>query len=216
VKDNIIFAGCSFTWGQGLYYSNKEFTDLPYPAKGIYDHQNKLFPSEEHLKYMEENRFATQVSKHFNVLPIVKKENGGGNYTVYDFVKKQINDNTKAVVVQTTSFGRNREEDGGRGETIEEQIRQLNQLVELSESKYKVPILFFHYDWSVGRVPQAIAERTIKPFSLKFSFIDDTTNNPTINVGPQDTHFNLNGHNIVSKEIINYLKQWHNQNTHLI
>ena len=85
MKDNIIFGGCSFTWGQGLYYSNPNFKDLPIQADGIYDHNDKSFPSSEHLKYMEENRFAAQVSKHFNVLPIVDKVNGGGNYTIYEF-----------------------------------------------------------------------------------------------------------------------------------
>lgn len=215
MKDNIIFGGCSFTWGQGLYYSNPNFKDLPIQVDGVYDHSDTSFPSPEHLKYMEENRFATQVSKHFNVLPIVDKVNGGGNYTIYEFVKKQINNKTKAVVIQTTSFGRTGEGDGGRGETIEQQIQEFAGLAHGMIDGYKIPIVFFHFDWCVGPVPLVIAERTIKPFSLNFSFIDDVKNNLTITVGPKDQHFNLNGHNIVSNKIINYLNQWHNQNTHL-
>ena len=132
-----------------------------------------------------------------------------------EFVKKQINNKTKAVVIQTTSFGRNGNGDGGMGETIEQQIQEFQRLTYNIVDEYKIPIVFFHFDWCDIQVPKVIAERTIKPFSLNFSFIDDIRNNLTINVGPKDEHFNLNGHNIVSNKIINYLNQWHNQNTHL-
>ena len=62
------------------------------------------------------------------------------------------------------------------------------------------------------------SNNTIKIFSDDFSFYEDIIDplkNKNIIVGPKDGHFNLEGHNIVSKKIINYLNKWHNQNTHL-
>ena len=43
MKDNIIFGGCSFTWGQGIYYYNPNFKDLPFKVDGVYAHIETYF-----------------------------------------------------------------------------------------------------------------------------------------------------------------------------
>jgi hypothetical protein len=70
----LIFTGCSFTWGQGLYfYSGIE--GLYYPQKNEPFSIGKL--SEYQIKYMESKRFARIVANHFNTVEFVNERNGG-------------------------------------------------------------------------------------------------------------------------------------------
>jgi hypothetical protein len=64
----MIFAGCSFTYGHGLWHYTKE-EGLPKNDLVIHYHQ---FP--ESLYFMEDNRFARLVSKHFNSHEILKND----------------------------------------------------------------------------------------------------------------------------------------------
>ena len=75
VVKGIIFAGCSFTWGQGLYYySNLPTLKEPEPFR--YD--NKLVKA-THIKFMESVRFPRLVSNHFNTFELVHPVNGGSH-----------------------------------------------------------------------------------------------------------------------------------------
>ena len=63
----LIFAGCSFTWGQGLYYYSGLDT-LVEPAPDCYD--AKLV-TDAHKKYMETLRYPRLVANHFKTFEIV-------------------------------------------------------------------------------------------------------------------------------------------------
>jgi hypothetical protein len=221
-RDNIIFAGCSFTWGQGLYYCNKSFTDLKLPPQGIYDHSDKEFPNEKHIEFKNKNRFATLIANHFNCEPLVKEKNGGCNTSIHRFVLNKINSKTKYVVIQTTSFGRSESEPDGGGENITKQIEGFKKCVSLCKEK-NIPIVFIHFDWDSSMIdepPTDILEKTIK-IENKLSFYDLIVDaNSDIIVGwdwkdefPKsqlgiyyDGHFNLKGHKLVAEQIINYFK----------
>lgn len=84
----IIFAGCSFTWGQGLYY----YSDLPnvVPQTDENFHPNKL--TEAHIKFKDSIRFPRLVANHFNTIEIVRKPNGGNDRMSMDFINSILNE----------------------------------------------------------------------------------------------------------------------------
>jgi hypothetical protein len=60
---NIVFGGCSYTWGQSVWY-HANFENDYHPKDGWF-YDNLICP--ECKEYMEEHRFAGQVSKHFGI-----------------------------------------------------------------------------------------------------------------------------------------------------
>jgi hypothetical protein len=70
----MVFAGCSFTWGQGLHYYNN-VSHLPYD-----DHVNRFkyeFINPHDYEFIKLNRFANLVASHFNTYSFVRPQNGG-------------------------------------------------------------------------------------------------------------------------------------------
>lgn len=78
----IIFAGCSFTYGHGLWQYTKEI-GLPKDDKVIHYHE---FP--ESLHFMEKNRFARLVSEHFGAKEILKPTTSGCDEVSLYFIKE--------------------------------------------------------------------------------------------------------------------------------
>ena len=78
----LIFAGCSFTWGQGLYYYSGMET-LKYPAPDSYD--SKLV-TDAHKKHMATLRYPRLVANHFNTWEVVSNQNGGSEETSINFI----------------------------------------------------------------------------------------------------------------------------------
>jgi hypothetical protein len=76
VTKGIVFAGCSFTWGQGLYYySNLDSLQEPPP-----DQYNPEFVRDSHIKFMETVRYPRLVANHFGTYEFVHPRNGGSNH----------------------------------------------------------------------------------------------------------------------------------------
>lgn len=73
VKKGLIFAGCSFTWGQGLYFYSK-MSNLDYTNPNSYS-ISKVTNS--HKRYKDVLRFPRLVANHFETFEIVKLINGG-------------------------------------------------------------------------------------------------------------------------------------------
>ena len=78
----IIFAGCSFTYGHGLWQYTKEI-GLPTDDRVI--HYNE-FP--ESLHFMENNRFARLVSNHFGMKEILKPTTSGCDEVSIYFIRE--------------------------------------------------------------------------------------------------------------------------------
>lgn len=74
VTKGIIFAGCSFTWGQGLYY----YSNLPtlIDAKNSFNPMNVSYAQAQYTKSL---RYPRQVATHFNTFEIVHPLNGGSH-----------------------------------------------------------------------------------------------------------------------------------------
>jgi hypothetical protein len=79
----IIFAGCSFTWGQGLYYYSNMST-LKEPPPDEYDIS---LITTAHLKFMESIRFPRLVSNNFKTFEIVHPDNGGSDDKICEYWK---------------------------------------------------------------------------------------------------------------------------------
>lgn len=126
--DTIIFSGCSFTYGEGLW---RETGDT---------HQNSI-----NQKYLIENRWITKVANHFNIVPTSKGHNGGNHIWSMQFVMQEVDATTwngkypKLVLFQTTQFSRHEM-------NIDDQIQKLEEMVIDLESK-NIPVRFIHWIW---------------------------------------------------------------------
>jgi hypothetical protein len=78
----MIFAGCSFTYGHGLWHYTKE-EGLPKNDEVIHYYQ---FPKS--LYFMEDNRFAKLVSNYFNCYPALKPTTSGSDETSLEFLRQ--------------------------------------------------------------------------------------------------------------------------------
>lgn len=79
----LVFGGCSFTWGQGLYY----YSNLPRieePENG-YTYNAKLV-TESHLLYKDSIRYPRLVANHFDTFEVFKLANGGSEDETFDFL----------------------------------------------------------------------------------------------------------------------------------
>jgi hypothetical protein len=84
----IIFAGCSFTWGQGLYYYSEMTNVIPQTDENF--HPNNL--TDAHIDYKNILRFPRLVANHFNTFEVVKKSNGGSDIDSINFIDEIFND----------------------------------------------------------------------------------------------------------------------------
>lgn len=115
----LIFAGCSFTWGQGLYY----YSDLENQIVMGDCEFNQSNLTDAQIKVKNTLYFPRLVANHFNTFEIVKDTNGGSEYSSYKFVNSlfdgslknhEINlysnfnyDDFEYIIFQTSQIGRN-------------------------------------------------------------------------------------------------------------
>jgi hypothetical protein len=110
----IIFAGCSFTWGQGLYF----YSDLiDVPKMGDVDFNQHLL-KDSHCKFKDTLRFPRLVANHFKTFEVVKKQNGGSDESSIEFVNSLFNgsneiykfnyDDYDYLIFQTSQIVRNK------------------------------------------------------------------------------------------------------------
>lgn len=80
----IVFAGCSFTWGQGLYYYSNMST-LIEPAPDAY---NPAIVTDAHKRFGATLRYPRLVANYFKTFEVVSKQNGGCEDTSIAFLQK--------------------------------------------------------------------------------------------------------------------------------
>jgi hypothetical protein len=83
VTKGIIFAGCSFTWGQGLYYYSNMPT-LKEPAPDSYDAQ---LVTDAHKNFRKTLYYPRLVANHFDTFEVTLLQNGGSEVTSIDYLK---------------------------------------------------------------------------------------------------------------------------------
>ena len=108
----IIFLGCSFTWGQGLYFYS-DLPDLIYPPNETTYERHHL--TDAHLRYKDTIRYPRLVANHFNTFEMVKNVNGGSEDETFDFFdrifeneKRFYYDDFEYMVIQLSYVYRNK------------------------------------------------------------------------------------------------------------
>ncbi len=117
----LLFAGCSFTWGQGLYYYSN-LNRLVYPPNEFTYKRQDL--NDAHIRFKDVIRYPRLVSNHFNTFEIFKNVNGGGEDESFEFLhyvfdmdkpkqdhflhEKFYYDDIEYIVIQTSQIWRNR------------------------------------------------------------------------------------------------------------
>ena len=82
IAKGMIFGGCSYVWGQGLYYySNMETLVNPLHPFGY----NPGLLKEAHHRFKESVRYPRIVAKHFNSFELVHPQNGGANDQIVNY-----------------------------------------------------------------------------------------------------------------------------------
>lgn len=84
ITKGMVFAGCSFTWGQGLYYYSG-MDKLREPLPNTY---NSELVNLTHERYMKSVRFPRLVSNYFNTFEICQPFNGGASYSIHEWWRK--------------------------------------------------------------------------------------------------------------------------------
>jgi hypothetical protein len=80
----IIFGGCSFTWGQGLYFYS-DLENLTYPAgENVFNGEDLKL---SHIKFRETLYYPRLVANHFNTFETFKNANGGSEDETFQFFK---------------------------------------------------------------------------------------------------------------------------------
>lgn len=82
------FAGCSFTWGQNLWY----YSNLPTVIVQEYNSYNPQYVSFSHRAFAEANRYPRLVANHFKAFELCQPFNGGSNSTILDNWQKYVFD----------------------------------------------------------------------------------------------------------------------------
>ena len=118
VTKGILFAGCSFTWGQGLYYYSGLDT-LVEPPPDCYD--IKLV-TDAHIRYSATLRYPRLVANHFDTFEVVSKQNGGSEESSITFLHQCFGktkhatylmdevfsyDEIEYIILQTSQINRN-------------------------------------------------------------------------------------------------------------
>jgi hypothetical protein len=85
----IIFCGCSFTWGQGLYYYSD--LDVSFPKNQYYYDRDLI--NDAHINYAKTLRYPRLVANHFNTFEFVKLENGGSEDESFEFIDELFREN---------------------------------------------------------------------------------------------------------------------------
>ena len=133
---NIVFGGCSYTWGQSLHLFNQSDVDGDGPSSNGFDENSVR--SWEYQNNVD-RRFATIVADYFGRKAKVHTHNGGSTWSIYNHVMKSIDEFTDLVIVQTTNFSRNHFYSHNLA-SVESQIQLYEDLIEYSCEK-NIPII---------------------------------------------------------------------------
>jgi len=81
ISKGMVFAGCSFTWGQGLYY----YSNMPTLKEPPPDHYQSQLVRWTHHKFQETIRYPRLVANHFNTFELTQDFNGGATHSIIQY-----------------------------------------------------------------------------------------------------------------------------------
>ena len=222
MSKGVLGIGCSYTWGEGLYYYS-DLDNLPFKEKHEFD-PHTVTPAM--MLYKDNHKFIKLVADYLNTWWWTNRGNGGTNesaikfYLEDEFTNKdlfKIND-FQLIVFQFTHVGRSIFD----GIDMETQIKMVDEKLKEFENS-GVKVITFCWDEEIPNsdiYKQLFKNRHIditidgefKPGFDYFVWNDKfniTIQSDFLSKGYQknDLHFNLKGHRIIADLIINKLKK---------
>jgi len=245
VTRGVLGIGCSFTWGEGLYfYSNLANTP---PLKEHHSFDGTQILTESHIQFKNKNRFLRIVADEYGMWDISNSGNGGSNVrNIKDYVRAFLFESNRIsitdfdlIIYQFTSPDREfinekRTEDGwliGDPMPIEDQIEYINNEITQWESMgVKVVTLSWYKEFPNHPLyQQYFKDRHVDievDGDIKNSFeyfLHKDNYNITISSDfaskgfqKNDIHFNPKGHRCIANSIIKKLKNDNWKPTNLI
>lgn len=218
----ILFAGDSFTWGQGLEWEYL-IQHEGYSVNKI----NKLIPPKYacerlpiHLQdYREKNRWPRLVAEHFNTnYDTLRCGNGGSNGDAYYFLRNLhhaiIPDNVDLLVFQFTHSGRDLPPNynGPIEDIFVNEVNEAKALFkELETNHPNIKIVTLSWLPEIGlQVEKLLGERYVIKLDGEYGFEEwiQSRNLSSSYAGLRDYHFNLSGHQELSKHVISHLNNF--------
>lgn len=99
----IIFAGCSFTWGQGLYY----YSNLPSLTDDSQNSWNGDVVTFSQIEFMKTIRYPRLVASSLKTFEVCQTNNGGSNPSIMDFWNRTFTP-TQDAYFNSYAFGHQR------------------------------------------------------------------------------------------------------------
>lgn len=133
VVKGLLFAGCSFTWGQGLYY----YSNLPTLREPPPDCYDPTLVTAAHKRFMETVRFPRLVAQHFKTWEVVHPFNGGSNLSAIRWWRSSFNE------MPSGPDHTNKEYDYSEFSHVFFQLTQWhrdNIVIEIDRHRYDVPM----------------------------------------------------------------------------
>lgn len=221
MSKGILGLGCSFTWGEGLYY----YSDL----EGLPFGKNHKFVFEDvkpaMIQYKNMHRFIQLVANHYKTWSWANRGNGGTNFSICDYVDEDFTEQDefkfsdfKLVIFQFTHFGR----DSYEGISIDEQITRADLICSDFERE---GIKVVSICWDEEIPSQDLYRKRFKNRHIDISldgvtkpgfdyFIWNDKYNITVasdfkekKLQQNDLHFNHNGHQLIADLIIKKLEK---------
>jgi hypothetical protein len=105
----IIFAGDSFTWGEGLELYQDKDKWIEARKKEAYHFDIDVITDKPSIQFREDNRFAGLVSKHYNTFQLVAPNNGGCYASAMNHIRAMLEIGYKpaCIILQHNIFKRN-------------------------------------------------------------------------------------------------------------
>jgi hypothetical protein len=97
----MVFVGCSFTWGQGLYFYH-DMDKSHIPLKPNQYNLEKIKPSD--LIYKDSIRFSRLVANHFDTFEITTPTNGSSDYYNIAFVNRLFQNRNTSIEEHPFNF----------------------------------------------------------------------------------------------------------------
>ena len=215
----ILFAGDSFTWGQGL-----EWEYLIQNEGYTIDKINTLIPPKYacerlpiHLQdYREKNRWPRLVAEYFNTnYDTLRCGNGGSNGDIYKFLDNFQHiihpENVDLIVIQFTHSGRDLPPNflGPTESIFINEVNVAKSVIQNIEKKYPhINIVTLSWLPEIGKlVEKELGEKYVIKLDGDYGFENwiSTRNLNCTYEGMRDSHFNLEGHRELSKYVITHL-----------
>lgn len=237
ITKGILGIGCSFMWGEGLYFYNTLLKNTP-KLKINHQFDGTDILSESHIKFKDKHRFLQLVSDRYEMWNISNVGNGGSNVrNIQDYIDGYLTKTTPVglsdfdlIIYQFTAPDRDyinqrRTDEGwitGDPMPIEDQLEFINNEILKWESAGSKVVTFSWYPefpnhplyqtYFKNRHVDIEVDGEIQN-SFEYFLMDDKYNITIksdfskIDLQKNDIHFNLKGHRCIANSIIKKLEK---------